>query len=55
MCDITLLCVVLPRVWRGLTGCGVALLGVAWPYWVWHGLTGCCACGMASVGVERFQ
>ena len=25
----------------GVSRCGMASVGVAWPQWVWHGLTGC--------------
>ena len=32
----------------GVSMCGMASVGVAWPHWVWHGLTGC---GIAQVGV----
>ena len=35
-------------VWRGPSGCGVALVGLARARWVWDSLS---RCGMASVGV----
>ena len=40
--------VVCPWLWHGLSGCGIALVGVILSQWVWHSISGC---GMASVGV----